>query len=547
MASTVGHIAESSAIRPLPAEDESLISDDELLENEATDTSDRRKLIPAWILSIVAHAVILACLALIYVATTTEKDEPATQIVALPPPPPEEQPKVERDITTTEVTLDVEVISETPSPISELDVPVETFEREEETDAAVAKGREEATADSEMGGSGAFMAIGAGGGAAGMFGSRSGGGKKRALGKYGGNRASESAVDGALRWFKRHQSPNGMWDVDGYPANCQEQPKCEPGGGWPGVATMEQADLACTAYAVLCFLGAGYDHRMPSNYKITVSRGIDWLLAQQKADGLWGERNYEHAIVTMAVAEAYAMSNDNRLKGPAQKATDIILSRQAIGKDGYPTAWDYTVPNIRRIDSSVSGWNVMALKSAAAGGLNIHNGMEGAKNWLTACWKDHNADWANLDPYTGESTFPYTWNAEGGKVDGFAADRDLSCVAALCAVFLGHKSGDIMLETLSNHIMNTQFPKSYPTNTYFMYYNTLAIFQVGGDRWERWNGTVRDVLVKSQRVNDGCFDGSWDSKGTEFVGYQVGRLLSTAYCCLSLEVYYRYVPVGEKH
>jgi len=517
-------------------EDE-LLDDEEIVDGEQQeDDNEVKKAVPAWIISVVLHLVVLGLLSLIVYAAKVETEEPAIKTTALPPPPKEEEKKLERDIKQTDMPLDVEVESDKPSPVNELEVPVEEFSKEEENDADVPKGREEAKADSEMGGSGAFMAIGAGGGSSGMFGSRTGGGKKRALGRFGGSKGSESAVDAALKWFKKHQSPNGMWDADGYPANCTENPKCEPSTEHTG----EDGDNAGSAYAILCFLGAGYDHRMPSKYKATVKKGLDWLVSVQKPDGSFG-RNYEQGIATMALAEAYAMSNDPALKDPAQKGMDLILSRQAKDKTGgYGLGWDYQAPNLARMDSSVTGWCVMALKSGAAGGLNIGNGMEGAKQWVEGAWKAANPNFKPADPYKDESGFPYTWNGDAGTVEG-APSR--ACIGALCAVFLGHKADDPMLNSLANYVMAHNFPQRYPMNTYYMYYNTLAIFQVAGERWEKWNKTVRDMLIDAQRKDAGCFDGSWDPDGTGVTSKM--RIINTAYCCLSLEVYYRYLPVGQ--
>jgi hypothetical protein len=515
-----------------------------------------------WAISGAMHALLIALMASVYfLVGKPDIDVPPVRIATIEPPPKkEEKPKVDRTLQA-EVLLEVEAESDHPNPISQIDLPVEDSQREEEADNPAAKGREEAVADSEMGGSGAFMAIGAGGGSAGMFGSRTGGGKKRAVGKFGGSKGSESAVDASLRWFKRHQSPNGMWDCITYPANCTENPKCEPGIiRWPE----RDVNVAVTGYAVLCFLGAGYDHQTPNKFKQTVKRGLDYLVSIQKPSGLLGATNYENAIATMALAEAFAMTGDPALKTPAQNGMNAILARQngdlgnpadRDGGYGNTFGWDYTTPSARN-DSSVVGWNVMALKSGLAGQLAIGHGMDGAKIWLEKVWKATNPDWAKLDPYTGQSRMPYTYDSATRAIQIAAApapgapasdEWDLACVGAVCAVFLGHHAGDIMLETLANYVMDHEFPRAYPCNTYKMYYNTLSMFQVGGDRWKKWNGTVRDLLVQAQRKGDGCFDGSWDYTDKQFPGSVVGRTLSTAYCCLSLEVYYRYAQIAAKN
>ena len=228
--------------------------DDEELEDEYEEGRQTVAAVSGWGISVALHAIVFLLLATVLIAQQlTEEPIPVRTAAIDPPPPPPEEKKEERELTEVDVTIEAEVEVETPV-VTNLEVEVEEISTEDEevSEVSEAKNREEAVSPFEIGGSGAFMAIGAGGGASGALGSRSGSGKRRALGAYGGSRASEAAVDAALRWFKRHQSPNGMWDVDGYPVNCTlAGAKCEPGKKYTGA----DGDAAMTGYAVLAFLG----------------------------------------------------------------------------------------------------------------------------------------------------------------------------------------------------------------------------------------------------------------------------------------------------
>jgi hypothetical protein len=504
-----------------------------------------------WLISFGVHITLLIIMYLVvFGVPKLEEDPPAVRVSPIEAPPKKEEKEKDRALEE-KVEINIATESDTPSPITALNMPVEKVSREEESDNPDPKGREEAVADSEMGGQGAFMAIGAGGGSSGMFGKRSGGGRKRAVGAGGGSKGSESAVEAGLRWLKRHQSPNGMWDPVGYPANCEENPKCEAGSTSSG-----NVNAAMTGYAVLCFLGAGYDHKSPNKFRETVKKGVEYLVSAQAADGGWG-RNYENGICAMAVAEAFAMTGDTDLKDPAQRSMNKVMETQASDPKAADQAygklgWDYGKANADRSDSSVSGWNVMALKSGLAAGLDVSAGINGAKNWLEVVWKATNPNWATLDVYTGESRFPYTYKASDGSVSIGAVgapSHDLACVGMVSCVFLGHHAGDPMLETLANYVVKNQQPTSWANmHLYYAYYNTLGMFQVGGEKWKIWNGTVRDLFVDNQRKGDGCFDGSWNWADTQkWHGVEVGRVLSTTYCILSLEVYYRYDQVAGPH
>lgn len=507
---------------------------------------ERNAMFTGWGISLVTHTIVALILLFVVVASNIIRNVPPTRTVEIQTIElPAEEPKMRELEDVDIVVIHNEKITAEKTLITKLDVDVPDVKittEDPDVKDVEPKGRLEAKADCETGSTGAFMAIGASGGGSGAFG-RVKGGDVRRIGKaYGPNaRAAKSALDAALRWLKRHQSENGMWDSDAYFLNCTlDGPKCEPGKNVGG------ADEALTGLSLMCFAGCGYDHRVPSQYQKTIQKGIDWLLLTQQNDGLIGKRNYEHPIATMALAELYAMTLDRRLKEPVEKAVSIILERQTKDGDTYPLGWDYTNPNMTRQDNSVSPWCVMCLKSAKAGGIDIGDGLSGAKRWLEGSWKASNPNWNTLDPY-GKSIFPYTWNPTTGKT----SKDHLSFSGSLCAVFLGYNAGDVLLSTLINDMTDRWFDTGkYKNNYYSLYYGSLSSFQYGDEHWkEKWgnqeNGFV-PWLIETQYKNGGCQDGTWPFRKQTWHGGDTSQVLQHTLLTLSLEVAFRYLPVMVK-
>ncbi len=96
------------------------------------------------------------------------------------------------------------------------------------------------------------------------------------------------------------------------------------------------------------------------------------------------------------------------------------------------------------------------------------------------------------------------------------------------------KGASLCLETLPN--WNTE---DGSIDMYYWYYGTLAMFQVGGSPWRKWNEAMKGAIVKHQQPrNSGSKTGSWDPIGPW--GPDGGRVYSTATMVMCLEVYYRY-------
>lgn len=494
-----------------------------------------KKITFGWVFSLALHGIISLLLMSVYLISVIETERPPVKMpIILPPEEIEEIEPIEKvDIVPVEVVIETTEISNNPQSEIDLQIDEESITEDDViTDNPESKGREDAISEMEAGGTFAFMNIGAGAGSSGAFGRNIGGDRRRINKEYGphGQRA-HSAIDRALMWLKRHQSPDGGWDSDEYWTNCVDTIKCEPGRNVNG------ADEALTGYAVLCFLGAGYDHKTPHKYRKTVNDGIQWLLANQK-NGLFGSRNYEHAIATMAICEAYAMTMDPSLKTRCQDAINIILERQC-KIDGYPLAWDYISPKLERCDISVSGWNIMGLKAATAGGIDVGNGLVGASNWLKLTWQSANKNYDRITQYD-TSVFPYTYNA----VTKETSREHLSFVGTLCGVFLKHND-DVMILSMMNDVDKRWFDNDkYKENSYALYYASLSSFMLNTDSWKnKWNNKQNGYipwLLNTMITTGNCHDGTWKHNNETWHGADTSPVLLHVYKTLAMEVAIRY-------
>ncbi len=384
------------------------------------------------------------------------------------------------------------------------------------------------------GGDGTGIGVGSGAGR-GSFGNRNGGGRKLMVMRHGGSKASEGAVDKALEWLAYHQEPDGHWDCLKYEG--------KPEGRTQGI----NGNAACTGFALLAFLGAGHTDKV-GKYKENVAKGIAYLISTLDAKGRWCTNygsNYTQGVAGLALAEACGMNPRNKeLKEAAQRAIDGVVAGQIKIGDSEYNAWDYA-PGGMTDDTSVTGWNIMALKSAKVAGLHVDPfSFAGAMTWINAGQDLKNA------PKGGDAEY---WEggmmAYRGTVQNPGAPKNMAMTAAatLTRLLVGGEKPDTAGISGPCNLMkqDKNLPNKWPGNLYYWYYATLTMFQKGGDHWKNWNEPMKKTLIDNQR-KDGDFAGSYDPFFTEETGFIYGgRVQATALGALCLEVYYRYAKLNQ--
>jgi hypothetical protein len=315
---------------------------------------------------------------------------------------------------------------------------------------------------------------------------RSGLMRKELLSEGGGNDKTEAAVALGLKWIASQQRNDGSWTIDD-----------------------RGFEIAATGLGLLPFLGAGNTHKQ-GVYSKNVNKGLVYLLGKQLGNGSIGE-TYVHAIATIAVCEAYGMSGDQKLRLPAQRAVDYIVAAQHQGG-----GWRYKPKEPG--DTSATGWHFMALKTADMAGLKVPKESIG----LVGTFLDGVAT-----PDGG-----YGYNSRAPSV---------GCTASglLCREFLGWSpTRPEMMRGIG--ILRDHSPPNGGTNIYYYYHATQVMRHFGGDEWKAWNGKMQEMLLPRQLTGEGA--GSWSPVGDEYEK-QGGRIMVTSLSLLTLEVYYRHVPL----
>ena len=451
---------------------------------------------PPLTVSLAVHISVLLALALWFVRKTStqrvvldlafastevvEAPDPGVQI--MPEPEPVEEPEPE------------EVKSEEPVVEDPITAPPAMAEPNEAPGAAVA----EATAP----------AVGS------LLDGRTVGRRDALVNAFGGSTETEAAVAKALEWLAKQQDKkDGLWSLQG--------PYVDGGS--------QENRLAATAMALLAFQGAGNTPR-EGRHKAVVAKAWKALVAKQLPDGHFDVSPpipshhglYSHAQATIAACELFGMTKNGFHAEPARRAIAYAVAAQ--GRNG---AWRYEPGQDG--DMSVTGWYMMALKSAEMAGLNVPpESFAGIERFL--------------DTVAVKDGARYGYRLDTPEKPPVQVTDAISAEGLLCRQYLGWRHDDRRLTAglellLAAKLIDWENDK----NVYAWYYITQVAHHAGGEPWRRWNDRMREVLPKVQ-VAKGPEAGSWDPSLDKW-GPIGGRLFMTCFCTYMLEVYYRHLPL----
>jgi hypothetical protein len=126
-----------------------------------------------------------------------------------------------------------------------------------------------------------------------------------------------------------------------------------------------------------------------------------------------------------------------------------------------------------------------------------------------------------------------------GYQPGRPATRAMTAEILYGRMLLGERLDPDDIEEATDFLTG-QAPDPREPSLYYWYYASLCMLQIQSPDWKRWNARTRDALIELQ-TRGGPTDGSWDADPR--YAERGGRIYMTAIAVLTLEVYYRYLPL----
>jgi prenyltransferase beta subunit len=288
-------------------------------------------------------------------------------------------------------------------------------------------------------------------------------------------RPADASIERGLRYLAASQQPDGSFSDRGQQMG---------------------ANPAIVGLAGMAFLSSGSSPgRGP--YGEHAQRCVDYLCAHTQPSGFIAVEGatshgpmYGHGFAALYLAECYGMSPRDDLREKVAASVRLILSAQ--NAEG---GWRYQ-PTPTDADISVTICQIMALRAARNAGVYVPSeAVDRCTAYVKRC-------------QVADGGFGYTPSDRSSQFPRSAA----GVVALYSAGVYDDESVERGLAYLDRQVPGGGRDNRSGHFFYGHYYAVQAMWQAGGQRWERWYPAIRDVLIASQGA-----DGAWqDGNGPAY-------------------------------
>jgi len=334
--------------------------------------------------------------------------------------------------------------------------------------------------------------------------------------------------------------------------------------------TTERGQPGVTAFCLMAFLAQG-ESPIDGKYQKQLSKVIDYIADQQKPNGLIARiaprgspitrdyntvikadtdlsrtpsvattTVYNHAISGLALCEAYGQCDSEQAEKLApviEKAIAATLEMQRWKRTRQRDVggWRYlSVLFPQDSDLSLTGWQLMFLRSARNAGFDIPNeSIEAAVKYVDRCFlKD---DGWQVHTYDAGNRLTVTRAVAGAGILALAHAGKNESEAAIASGewILKH---DFSAYDMEKSISGTEWLGN--RYHYGAFLCAAGMYQLGGKYWRKFFSTLAESLLENQED-----DGSWLTKGQD---QSFGACYSTSLTILSLSVPNQLLPIFQR-